>query len=61
MKLSHGLQNLIIIRLNKRSWTELTFCDMPCTKWIVYDFSFNLHSDIEMEVLLLLLFIDKEA
>lgn len=33
---------------------------MLYTKWIIYAISFNVHSDIKTEVLLLLLFVDKE-
>lgn len=49
-------KNLLIIKTKKRSWIEHIFCDMPCTKWIIYKISFNVPSNIETEVLLLLLY-----
>lgn len=49
-------KNLLIIKTKKRSWIEHIFWDMPCTKWIIHKTSCNVHSDIETEVLLLLLY-----
>lgn len=48
-------ENLLIIKNQKRSWIDHILCDLPCPKWIIYSISFNVHSNTETEVLLLLL------
>ena len=48
-------KNLLTIKNQKRSWIDHILCDMPCPKWIIYSISFNVHSNTETEVLLLLL------
>lgn len=48
-------ENLLIIKNQKRSWIDHILCDLPCPKWIIFSISFNVHSNTETEVLLLLL------